>query len=1458
MQERKKTFLVLFTFCFNTVFAQTEYFPAGLDSSYFNTWLDATDLSNLVITNGKVSSWKDKGGKGMNATNSTSSKQPILSSLFGKNFVEFRPLPAPTIDQGEVLVINEKLDYLDPPNGSFLMQSVYIYPDIAASLDFRVSTYSRESHKEFGYRFATKDTKTFLGIIENTNPDPMGFCGYDDSQMKDLKGSISIIENNSYYTNGFTGGQLNVDGLSGINFNYAGGYNDIVQNAGIGNRPSFVKSVHWAIGEHIFLNKTASESEKVLLRTYMTMRWSDLVQIAPLTREIVNKIPLTHQRFFIGIYKASQFDSIATVKSNNGLVISSSRLEIGAMLPNEKNVFLKDNGDFIFAAEDGSELTNANIGNFSRLNKTWFIVKNDSAKNGGVIKFTFNANKLNLKTQLSNNSFYILFNQQSNNFSVGKNKIIPIQQSLIADGLVQFVFDSRYVENGYYTIMFGDPSIIVGTGTIPNFEIFSLPTFVSLTSPLLEQPTNFGKYVNLSWNTKKLNYQPIGFNIYRSIGNSNNYTLLTTVFNKNTFTVLDVALNVSYSFKIKALDLGFIESEFSNEETILTNDYLPEWRFIPQYSGVGSVTMSGEKPIETEEFEFQFESNNQQSQWQDNSYFKESNLINGIDYLYRFRHRIKNNTNTISNWSTSKVTRTSLDSLQGGFTYQWTRFNTSDTSLYGLGYHKVFYDTTGLRYIKHAPPFGQHPRIYCNPDDKLSIRSRLLNTESGNAVLKQIRATTKLIVTNSTLTTTENSDGLGGLIVSNIGALQNYSIYTSFINNDIIKLQAYFNNKSYNFLHQLAIEAFECWLFYNDTSSLPITYSSRATNCATAIYNWSQRVLANELTPPDTDALLYFSLAYDFSYPFMNDTQRNSVRNVIAMNTLDVKHLRYGFSYAFTQTSNWATFGFEVIPNLAIEGEEGYKQETTDVWARTAHNFLNYGIYENGAPIEGLGKNQVNAVLLIALAKRGYSMLGIPNLQKYGTNYLPALIQPFGFSFYVLDLLGGTGKDVIYGGQKFNSVDLVGLKWVLSKDLKIDYAWKNFIGRSNSHLKQGYAYSTAVVMPRNYFAPNIPAAIFCSNYFLPDNHVFNSFDYLDGLGGLAILKNSLDTLGSQVYFHSRQDFGGHTSANRGSFSYSSLGRIWIPLINTKANTDATYADSTQYHSSILVDSLGGISKAFPTKIIQFESMGAISKVANDMKEYYGNDLIRFVKTGKSISTIKTKNPQLATEPLTESSNDFRFEKSSYTHFDLSNQGYPHENYDSLFNYYYKNRIRNVEKAYRTLSMIKSGNPYLLVVDDFKMDSTAHHYRWITQLANDITIDETIINLNNSNYRYDIILKEPATSGNRKLLIRILQNEGITNPLKPGIITVNNYFKVPRLQVDSKSIEPKIKIMIYAFTPTMPLPITNWNEQKDKLEIIWPDRIQNIEFPMDNVGKTDIILKKETIKNQIAIPIIPVR
>ena len=842
------------------------------------------------------------------------------------------------------------------------------------------------------------------------------------------------------------------------------------------------------------------------------------------------------------------------------------------------------------------------------------------------------------------------------------------------------------------------------------------------------------------------------------------------------------------------------------------------------------------------------------------------------------------------------------DSARGGFTEKFAFIDTSRIYAPGgsgpLGLHPARFETAGLRFIKRVPAPGVHPRLLCNPEDVADVRARLINTASGRAIARYIHVQTVLLQLGYgnggafNINADYAKNGQGQPLLVNVGYANVKPLYDSLALGDIGRTNNYstqWGGSGMKMAAVLANEAFECWLYRGTTDPVTRTaYTDRATRLARAITIWATKALADptlSYANREKFGSLQMAFVYDFLYDQLTTDQRNTIRKAliaIALNKGSQLHLYDSPSY--TITSNWATFGYEIMPLLAIEGEPGYTSIHDDAlrtYCRVLLNFLNYGVYHStGQPYEGIGKNQLNIPLLVMLARRGYSLLGHPALKAFGTRYYPAIMQPFGYSFLGNDLLGGTGFNPAYGGWRHNPSDIIGYKWIYPADGTIDFMWRNYIQTINAGVTvttEAYQYQDVLAnaLGQPGYWNSLYAALFASDYSTtPFNQQLaqvyaNRTFYADSLGGLVVMRSGTTPAAATLFFHNRTDLGGHTFSNRNDIVFSGLGRIWIPRIMTNANTSFYQSAYTGASSGILINNQGASADttvgttqkiiAIPGKLISFgrsqtQPASELMTVCGDAQEAYS-----YVWRG-SFGGYKGDNPfqnQPGYEKVMTTLNSYRYARygsiDDIPLYDQLTQGdYAFDPAAPNYNRYVRTPYRNglVQKVSRTVAMVGGTKPYVLIADDVRRDGKVNNYKWVAQLASDLTVDSVVVDAANSRFRNDLILKEPATTGNRRLLVRVLNNTGAVSSTTPATIdfianpvknlTPND--KLPRLIIESNSVEPGFKVLLYPFTAGEPLPITGWNGNRDALTVINGGLTETVVFSTDAAGRTNIRLQ----------------
>ena len=608
-------------------------------------------------------------------------------------------------------------------------------------------------------------------------------------------------------------------------------------------------------------------------------------------------------------------------------------------------------------------------------------------------------------------------------------------------------------------------------------------------------------------------------------------------------------------------------------------------------------------------------------------------------------------------------------------------------------------------------------------------------------------------------------DDSGNARIDNTGKWDSKAIYDKLIAEDPTALDNVDNKRRYLLASVMALEAFECYILAGETDTdTGLSYNTRASNLAKAMNYWATLVIDDAQLYPDNYHFfggIHMAMCYDLNYNSMTTAQQNQVRATLAKLIWDDPIYGGELTY-YSTTSNWVGLNsFQLIMNFAIEGEMGYKPELTKKYMRTYRNFLNHGWYDSGAGYEGLGKNYQMVTSLVAAARRGYSLLGHPKLKAYGSNFLPAITQPYGYAFTGTDVWGGSGWGNTTGGYKFNASDAIGLKWALPNDAGVDFMWRNYIGGNYLYNSTDYVYQTMFPATSGYHNYLLLAGIFAEDYDTSNDWetqnatALKNKSFIGAERGLAILRSGFTEDDLMLHFHARQDMGGHTNGDRNNIVLSGLGRIWLRY------TYGSHFQETKYHSCMLIDDLGvkvtqrdGVKARQPGRLIHFQETDKMATVTGDATYAYSWEWEWQGRTPDSDhSWLGTDN----WEKVTETWNDFRFQAGNQYFHELPFYDFGHWNNPGQLERLIKRPYNPMQKVYRTAAIFKECKPFVLIADDVQKDRNIHNYKSLLQMAQDLTVHSTEVNLQADNYRNDVILKE--ADGNRRLLVRVLNKTG---------------------------------------------------------------------------------------------------
>lgn len=799
----------------------------------------------------------------------------------------------------------------------------------------------------------------------------------------------------------------------------------------------------------------------------------------------------------------------------------------------------------------------------------------------------------------------------------------------------------------------------------------------------------------------------------------------------------------------------------------------------------------------------------------------------------------------------------------GGFDYNWAKYAAG-----AFGDRTVRFDYSGARPILHAPAVGVHPRIYFNPEEIPAIADRLNNTNNGREVAKKMRAFNILLHKGKAGFNTHadyNTTPAGMVYIDNAGYYDLSAGYQKLVRGDTTNYTHYLTASANRWTSALCMEAFACLLNKGQPTDteIGISYEQRATDLAQAMTTIATTAVARGQLNPAKGAGgvgsavgVGLAIAYDLNYWALTTDQRNRVRKAIAA-CVPNKPINFADEHEpYATTGNWAALdSFEPITNFAIEGETGYQPTLTHAWMRVLYNFVTYGWNQNGGPWEGLGKNYLMVGQQLAFAKRGFSLLGHPHLKAYGSNYLPAHIQPFGFAFMSEDTWGGFGPDPTVGKYRFNVIDAVGLKYAYPNDPAIDFVWRNYTHNTiagNEVLDYAknigpgsFTYFDVMTILGAYVEDSTPGDWTAQNKVA----LKNKLDFFEDTRGQAILRSDFTPNALLANFYVRQNFGGHTYADRNDVAVSALGRIWF----TK-RYGGRGLEETDAQSCLLVDGKGmsvhgGVCKV-PAKMERWNATTQLSQATGDAThayswEYNGDPLP---------ATVDTKLlGQNGWVKETKTLNDFRAYPVQEAYFNIPFYDFAYwgNGPKGTLERVVKRPFNPMEKVFRTVAMAKGKHPFLLIMDDIKKDANTHKYEWVAQLPEDIELDKVVPSTNTNEQCFDVLLKEKNEG--KKLLVRVLNQSDYVKGTAPAVkVEQHAYvgsdgknYSVYRLAITSTAVSPDFKILVFPFSGQEALPVTTWSSNKTTLRVDFNDEHTTLSLINNTTGSTSVQLIKTT-------------
>jgi hypothetical protein len=300
-------------------------------------------------------------------------------------------------------------------------------------------------------------------------------------------------------------------------------------------------------------------------------------------------------------------------------------------------------------------------------------------------------------------------------------------------------------------------------------------------------------------------------------------------------------------------------------------------------------------------------------------------------------------------------------------------------------------------------------------------------------------------------------------------------------------------------------------------------------------------------------------------------------------------------------------------------------------------------------------------------------------------------------------------------------------------------------------------------------------------------------------------------------FRCRMDkyFLGHMHPDNNSFLFQALGREW-------ALDPGKYSTPNDYHSTILIDGLGqGGSSAnwvwpsLPGKFVEFRDGTNVTLGVGDARIPY-TYWLNPVDSGPEIPNPYTYADFISNRALDADTEAWRLTEKPGG--------------DTIGEY------NPVQRAFRSVLLVRGSHPYVLVIDDIQKDGGTHDYEWLFNTGT----GGRMVRVSNSNT--DLVIRHAAdtAAGTPRLLIRALEARGDAANLqlvdRTPLGNDTTQVVIPRSNV----VAPDYKVLLYPYREGQPLPTTAWNAAHDTLTIdTGSGRPDEFRFTVDGEGRTHV-------------------
>jgi hypothetical protein len=726
------------------------------------------------------------------------------------------------------------------------------------------------------------------------------------------------------------------------------------------------------------------------------------------------------------------------------------------------------------------------------------------------------------------------------------------------------------------------------------------------------------------------------------------------------------------------------------------------------------------------------------------------------------------------------------DSL--GFLNQYFNTNTNTNNNLDLTY-----DFTGFNWSGFSSPGAaySHPRILLSASDIPNLVSRLQNTTAGEIEFATIEQSVANNLTNANATYASiYSDLANGTATSFVTAGRPYALVAA-----------------------LSYDAFEQMVLYAEATSGSAAQTAALTEgqkigaaLATIGTDSAAQIALDNNADWQNSNINYtyrdqFAFAYDYDYNFMTSAEQNTARNAIITAINGQWSIGEDTLPTYeSNSSNWIPMiDSALLMNIcAVEGETStdsnnvqHVSDPTNFPRDEAalQKWFALGLFPDGEMYEGMGKGQIYAQSLVALAKRGDYLIAATSARYNIQQLYSASMEPYGYTYTWDEYLGGSDMAA-------KDADTEVLAYAFPNDSAIDFQLRNALGPSYSNVNSGSGLpdlgfgviSDQLLIEASLVTDYNKSLSYAAAQSAAGTEV--GLNYFSNNRGVLIARSDNTANAAQIYFQPRSEPGGHSIPDRNTFTYSALGENWVPY--TGILSDPTQA------SIVTVDGQGpSVMPAAVTNVSQ--SANAVFATGNATQAY---------STGQGGTST----------PAQWNYNEFQLTPDDPSWGNLPVAQLPGWDTNGQTSGVTWAEGTQYVAAYRTAGLVRGNDPYALITDSIQKDQSTHAYTWQMDINDNVTW--TINPPTSASPFYDVILHDPAAGTN--LLVRFLSYSGSTPTVAVSGTKGAFTFNYKELTFTTNSVAPNFKVLVSAFKDGTPLPTTTWNANNTVLSVSYAD------------------------------------